>query len=69
MNDKDNGLLPLGNILKQVVPRELRPYIEVRLRRAIPGEPEARAFRSNPAADSRTIPGRKATDTDARRVR
>src|SRR6266849_2447373 len=29
MNDKDNGLLPLGNILKQVVPRELRPHIEV----------------------------------------
>jgi len=32
MNDKDSGLLPLGDILKQAVPRELRPHIQVAAR-------------------------------------
>jgi len=32
MNDKDSGLLPLGDILKQVIPRELRPHVQVAAR-------------------------------------
>src|SRR5713101_4713890 len=32
MKDKDSGLLPLGDILKQAVPRELLPHIEVAAR-------------------------------------
>jgi hypothetical protein len=32
MKEKDSGLLPLGDILKQAVPRELRPHIEVAAR-------------------------------------
>jgi replication initiator protein len=32
MSDKDGGLLPLGDILKQAVPRELRPHIQVAAR-------------------------------------
>jgi hypothetical protein len=32
MKEKDSGLLPLGDILKQAVPRELRSHIEVAAR-------------------------------------
>lgn len=32
MNDKVSGLLPLGDILKKAVPRDLRPHIEVAAR-------------------------------------
>jgi hypothetical protein len=32
MKEKDSGLLPLGDILKQAVPRELRPHLEVATR-------------------------------------
>jgi hypothetical protein len=32
MKEKDSGLLPLGGILKQAVPRELRPHLEVATR-------------------------------------
>jgi len=32
MSDKDSGLLPLGDILKQAVPRELRPHIQIAAR-------------------------------------
>jgi len=32
MNEKDSGLLPLGDILKQAVPRELGPHLEVATR-------------------------------------
>src|ERR1700738_4371668 len=32
MKEKDSGLLPLGDILKQAVLRELRPHIEVAAR-------------------------------------
>ena len=36
MNDKEPGLLPLGDILKQVVPRELHPQINVASRKLKP---------------------------------
>jgi hypothetical protein len=32
MKDRDNGLMPLGDILKQAVPAPLRPHIEVAAR-------------------------------------